>query len=345
MDTQMTIGAFARRTGLSASALRFYDRRGLLSPARVDPTTGYRHYDATQIEIGELIRALRLLDVPLAEIAIAVTASAADRRTLVAAHLDRLDAHAARVRTHARRLRVLDPEDTTMTTTTSTDELATALRQVLPAASTDPEQPHLMTVRVAAEDDALRLVATDRHRLALRDLPTDGATGAAVVVSAAILTSWATQLDDRSDTEVVARLDGDGWHVEGPDVDLTAAALPVEFPDHRAVLETRGDAAELVVDRASMLEALDNVGIEATVQRSDGDGAVLAGDGVARPLTTVGEVQDFPAVILDVRYMREAIERAVGPEVVLEITGPLEPVLFRSADDGTYLSLVMPIAP
>ena len=37
----MTIGAFAGHTRLSAKALRLYDRLGLLSPARVDPDSGY----------------------------------------------------------------------------------------------------------------------------------------------------------------------------------------------------------------------------------------------------------------------------------------------------------------
>ena len=40
------IGAVARESGLSVSALRFYDSVGVLRPAHVDPTTGYRWYTA-----------------------------------------------------------------------------------------------------------------------------------------------------------------------------------------------------------------------------------------------------------------------------------------------------------
>ncbi|MBL2815669.1 MerR family DNA-binding transcriptional regulator, partial [Klebsiella pneumoniae] len=39
-----TIGAVARATGLTASALRFYGDCGLLAPAVVDEVTGYRYY-------------------------------------------------------------------------------------------------------------------------------------------------------------------------------------------------------------------------------------------------------------------------------------------------------------
>jgi hypothetical protein len=40
----MSIGEFARRSGLSANALRLYDELGLLPPARVDASSGYRFY-------------------------------------------------------------------------------------------------------------------------------------------------------------------------------------------------------------------------------------------------------------------------------------------------------------
>jgi len=36
----MTIGRFARLTGLSAGTLRHYDQVGLLAPASVDPVSG-----------------------------------------------------------------------------------------------------------------------------------------------------------------------------------------------------------------------------------------------------------------------------------------------------------------
>ncbi|MFJ5777664.1 MerR family transcriptional regulator [Streptomyces sp. NPDC093094] len=68
-DATLTIGAFAARARLSAKALRLYDRLGLLSPAHVDPATGYRHYRADQVERARLVVLLRRLDMPLARIA------------------------------------------------------------------------------------------------------------------------------------------------------------------------------------------------------------------------------------------------------------------------------------
>ena len=64
----LTIGEFARRSGLSVRALRLYDRIGLLTPAEVVPGNGYRRYARRQLYAGRLIALLRRLDMPLTEI-------------------------------------------------------------------------------------------------------------------------------------------------------------------------------------------------------------------------------------------------------------------------------------
>ncbi|MFI1855416.1 MerR family transcriptional regulator [Streptomyces sp. NPDC020480] len=64
----LTIGAFAKASRLSPKALRLYDELGLLSPARVDPATGYRLYAPEQLERARLVAWLRRLGMPLARI-------------------------------------------------------------------------------------------------------------------------------------------------------------------------------------------------------------------------------------------------------------------------------------
>ncbi|MEU7029244.1 MerR family transcriptional regulator [Streptomyces sp. NPDC046275] len=68
MDALLTIGDFARATGLTPKALRRYDELGLLRPARVDPFSGYRYYAGEQVERARLVRWLRRIGMPLAEI-------------------------------------------------------------------------------------------------------------------------------------------------------------------------------------------------------------------------------------------------------------------------------------
>ncbi len=64
----LTIGTFAKASRLSPKALRLYDELGLLTPARVDPVTGYRLYAPEQLEQARLVAWLRRLGMPLARI-------------------------------------------------------------------------------------------------------------------------------------------------------------------------------------------------------------------------------------------------------------------------------------
>jgi DNA-binding transcriptional MerR regulator len=62
------IGTVARLAQVSVRTLRHYDDIGLLRPAQVDPTTGYRRYSPGQLHRLHRILVLRDLGVPLAEI-------------------------------------------------------------------------------------------------------------------------------------------------------------------------------------------------------------------------------------------------------------------------------------
>jgi len=66
--TWLSIGQFARATGLTTKALRHYDSLRLLSPASVDAETGYRRYTQDQVPDGRLVRRLRDLELPLDEV-------------------------------------------------------------------------------------------------------------------------------------------------------------------------------------------------------------------------------------------------------------------------------------
>jgi DNA-binding transcriptional MerR regulator len=62
------IGTVARLAQVSVRTLRHYDEIGLLTPAEVDPATGYRWYSPEQLRRLHRILVLRDLGVPLAEV-------------------------------------------------------------------------------------------------------------------------------------------------------------------------------------------------------------------------------------------------------------------------------------
>ncbi len=94
---EVSIGEFARRSRLSIKALRLYDELGVLVPARVDESSGYRYYDVEQLETARIVAMLRQLDVPLATIKELLTLEPADAAEQIAAHWRGIEAvHDAR---------------------------------------------------------------------------------------------------------------------------------------------------------------------------------------------------------------------------------------------------------
>jgi serine/threonine protein phosphatase PrpC len=68
VDALIPIGEFSQRSGLSPRRLRSYAAEGLLVPAAIDPSSGYRFYSPTQLSSALVIDALRQASVPLADI-------------------------------------------------------------------------------------------------------------------------------------------------------------------------------------------------------------------------------------------------------------------------------------
>ncbi|MFF9350771.1 MerR family transcriptional regulator [Streptomyces sp. NPDC014734] len=91
----LTIGAFSKASRLSPKALRLYDGLGLLTPARVDPVTGYRLYSPDQLEQARLVAWLRRLGMPLADIRHVGTLEAADAAREIRAFWARVEAGTA----------------------------------------------------------------------------------------------------------------------------------------------------------------------------------------------------------------------------------------------------------
>jgi DNA-binding transcriptional MerR regulator len=96
----LSIGQFARACGLTAKALRHYDAVGLVTPALVDPGSGYRRYRSEQVHAAQLIRRLRGLDLPVAEVRRLLDLYAADPESMTEAlvsHRRRLIARVTRM--------------------------------------------------------------------------------------------------------------------------------------------------------------------------------------------------------------------------------------------------------
>jgi DNA polymerase-3 subunit beta len=230
-------------------------------------------------------------------------------------------------------------------------ELATALTQVVRAASSDDARPILTGVLLAAEAGGLRLVATDSYRLAIRDLPgtTVLSEGQHVLVPSRALQELARLLG--GDDALAVRLGEREASFEVGGTRLTTVLIEGEFPPYERLIP-QAQPNRLTVGREVLLEAVRRVKLlarEATPVRLG-----MSDDGLELVAVTqdVGQAHEsldakFEGTDLTVafnpEYLLQGIEVAPGDEVTIETVDALKPALLRVPDHPEFLYLLMPV--
>jgi DNA-binding transcriptional MerR regulator len=113
VTASLSIGEFSRATYLSVKTLRHYYEVGLLEPAHIDPSSGYRYYRPEQIGTAQIIRRLRDLEMPVERVKGVLEANdLRARQALIAAHLKQMEAQLERIAAAVTALRTLleEPE-------------------------------------------------------------------------------------------------------------------------------------------------------------------------------------------------------------------------------------------
>ncbi|GAS93797.1 MerR family transcriptional regulator [Mycolicibacterium canariasense] len=131
MGAQVSIGDFAVMTSLSRKALRHYHDIGILEPAHIDPYTGYRFYDTSQVDHAHIIRRFRTLGMSIPDIkALLSTDDAGARTDIITTHLEQMEAQLQQTRDTVGALRELLSPVKTPTDVTVRHEPALAVWSV-----------------------------------------------------------------------------------------------------------------------------------------------------------------------------------------------------------------------
>jgi DNA polymerase III subunit beta len=247
--------------------------------------------------------------------------------------------------------------------TVSGAEFAAAVAQVAVAAGRDDTLPMLTGVRLEIEGDKVTLAATDRYRLAVRELswnPEDpSAPGAQVLVPARTLADAAKSLAHSEVLTIALSAGGTGEGIigfsgttNGRASRTTTRLLDATFPPYRSLLPSEwASSAEIGV--AGLVEAVKRVALvadrNAPVRLEFADAMVA--------LTAGGDDEGRAEEQLEVNYEGDAITTAFNPQFLLDGLGALasgtarmlftsstKPVVLRpesAADEYTYL--IMPV--
>ncbi|HET6876901.1 MAG TPA: DNA polymerase III subunit beta [Jatrophihabitans sp.] len=254
-------------------------------------------------------------------------------------------------------------------------EFAGAVAQVAIAAGRDDTLPMLTGVRLEIDGDRLTLAATDRYRLAVRELgwkPTDtSASGSnAVLVPARALSEAARSLS-HSESLTIALSGGAATGSAGEGIigfsgttnghpsRATTRLLDATFPAYRSLLPSEW-ASTAEVEVAPLVEAVKRVALVA--DRNAPVRLEFTADSVA--LTAGGDDEGRAEEQLEVSYDGEPITTAFNPQFLLDGLGALvaptarmlftsstKPVVLRplsggeggDAENADYTYLIMPV--
>ncbi|MFI1359598.1 MerR family transcriptional regulator [Streptomyces sp. NPDC020898] len=344
----MPIGVFARRSGLTASALRFYADSGLLDPAEVDPASGYRYYGADQVARATVLRQLREIAMPLAAAEAVLDAGAEEAARLLDEHVAKVVGDAVAAQRKAAVIKsALGNVPGLPITALMGPVLADAIEQVLTATAHEPGMPVLAGLRIEASHEAVALTATDRYRLSTRTL----------VPSEPPTQTWAGTVDGDELRAVVAEIRRSAlvrleavphgiWLRVDEREDRHCRLLPEEFPDHRLMLASLGEVTSRVtVSKELLLRALqeqagDHIALHIADHAINVRSADDAHPDILIPATTTGQAL---RIRFELTTLYPAVSTAIGPDVMLDLRGHDQPVTIRSADRGDLTTLAMPV--
>ncbi|WP_016935446.1 DNA polymerase III subunit beta family protein [Rhodococcus sp. R1101] len=341
----MSIGVFAELVGSTASALRFYDDAGLLRPAQVDPSTGYRFYSRSQVPRACRLRQLREIGMPLLAIGEFFATGADEAARLLDDHVAGMTTEAERLRRAAETLGAsLRAESRRVICTVPGPFLAGAVDQVSASTGHDPDIPVLNGVHMETGSGCVRLTATDRYRLATRTLvPTDPTCPSwAGTLAGDDLRVATSQLRRSPSVTVEADERAVTFRTSGDDV-LHCRLLPEPFPDHRLLLDSLPAATQRVtLGKRRVVTVLEQRAPETVgLRTSPGRPALVFPDGDEIPLDGTATGAES-TIWFDLVTVYPAWSHALGDDLMLDIRGTDLPVTVRSADDGDLTTLVMP---
>ena len=260
------------------------------------------------------------------------------------------------------------PEMPAATGSVVSEDFARSVAQVVIAAGRDELLPVFTGVRLEIDGDRLSLLATDRYRMALKELTwnpaTTGAEGAALV-PARVLGEAARSMSSGETVQLALASEGAGEGLIGFEGDglngtrqLTTRLLDGEFPKVRHLMDIRGN----VVVRCSTAELIDSVKrVSLVAERNTSLRMAIDEDSIALDAATGDQAQateaveavitrggdEVTAVGFNPHYLSDALGALTQPYVQFSFTAPGKPCLVQGLPeldgepDADYRHVIM----
>jgi DNA polymerase-3 subunit beta len=245
-----------------------------------------------------------------------------------------------------------DSADAKPLLTIASADLASLINRVRFAISTDETRLHLNSMLLEADDDdILRAVATDGHRLSVAEITAPTASAFSILIPLSGVVSVLLKLCDSADTIELSQR-GLVLFAKGGEIETSVKLADAQFPPWGQVVP-ESSTSTATINRAALLGSIKAVAVAA----SDRTGAVklefklgklrVAAEG---PETGEGEDElaidyDGPDAVVGVnsRYLCDALGAVDCEEMTMGVSGELDPVVVKPVGDVVYTGILMPM--
>lgn len=234
------------------------------------------------------------------------------------------------------------------------DLIKTALAKVLFAAATDEGRPLLTGVKMLQEKDSLLFVATDGYRLSLKRIDKNISKDLDMVVPARTLSEvYKIAGEEKEEKNLVIQKLSEGQLGFGVgDTQVITRLIDGEYPAFSKIIPTTHTTAA-ILDTQEFLRAVKSVSIfardSANIIRLS-----VSKNGLEASANTpqVGKnIVDIDAdvegeggeIAFNSRFLLELLNNTSDERLSFEMTGSLNPGVFKVPEDQTFLHIIMPV--
>ncbi|PKM88290.1 MAG: DNA polymerase III subunit beta [Firmicutes bacterium HGW-Firmicutes-12] len=232
--------------------------------------------------------------------------------------------------------------------------LRNMIKQTTFAAGNDEGRPLFTGILFEYEEKIIRLIATDTHRLALRQGTVENnitETGSCII-PAKILNELARLMHDDDDICLI-NITKNLISFKIANILIISRLLEGQFPNYRQVIpnkynlkiKTRSKKFQESVERISLFTALNDNSNTLQIQINENMLVISSqselGQGYEQlSIDAVGEPVN---IAFNARYLLDAFKVIDADIISIEFTGPLSPCIIRPAESENFICLLLPV--
>ncbi|MBI2405316.1 DNA polymerase III subunit beta [Candidatus Gottesmanbacteria bacterium] len=234
------------------------------------------------------------------------------------------------------------------------DEFCVLVGRVSFAAATDEGRPLLTGIRIKKDDGGVVFAATDGYRLSVaRSTMSVGFSVDLVVPSRALNEVVKASAEDKNLKELMLAQTEDGQLVFGVgDTEIHTRLIDGEYPNFEKIIP-RSFSTRALLDKERLLRAVKSAAVfardNANIVRFSLNNQTLL---VSANTPQVGENKieveakidgDGGEIAFNSRFLLDFLNNFPDDEVLFEMTGSLNPGVFKPVKDKSYLHVIMPV--